>query len=134
MPKYQAFFEHEISWKMTNLNLNAKTVTFFKDDIKPVNKLGFQKTLIKSEIILDKLPSISIHNVIPKIEKYFSEIKADPNARYLSWEHCYRQFSKIHNEGTLNPETLDLLSLHLAFYLESCGMIRGAQFLAAERL
>lgn len=53
-----------------------------------------------------------------------SYIKAlnEPNHRYLSFEHCYEAFG--------NPEnSINSLTLHLAFYLASWGMYRGSSTL-----
>ena len=56
--------------------------------------------------------------------KFYNEIKTDKGARYKSWEHCYNYF----NNNRKNPD-LDILCLHLAFYLASWGMYRGSSFL-----
>ena len=69
------------------------------------------------------------------IERAFDECKRlrkKPNARALSWEHCIAQFA----EAFANPEksasdekTVDLLSLHLGFYLASWGMMRNPKLM-----
>ncbi|MDD3346521.1 hypothetical protein [Oscillibacter sp.] len=59
--------------------------------------------------------------------RYFDDLKKDAHARYLSWEHCYTFFQK--NRTHPSEETLDLLCLHLAWYLASWGMLRGGAFL-----
>lgn len=53
-----------------------------------------------------------------------SYIKAldEPNHRYRSWEHCYEAFGNYEN-------SIDSLTLHLAFYLASWGMYRGSSTL-----
>lgn len=61
------------------------------------------------------------------IQKFYSLIQNDENARYKSWEHCYKIFEA--NQNKSDSETIDLLSLHLAFYLASWGMYRGSSFL-----
>ena len=72
-------------------------------------------------------PMTSCEDLIAASERYFDEIRKDEHARYLSWEHCYGFFQK----NRLNPsdEQLDLLCLHLAWYLASWGMLRGGSFL-----
>ncbi|NLW36313.1 MAG: hypothetical protein GXY80_12690 [Syntrophorhabdus aromaticivorans] len=60
-----------------------------------------------------------------KILTYISLTEADENARYKSWDHCHTFFLE-HKDY---PEAKDLLSLHLAFYLASWGMLRGNAFL-----
>ena len=42
----------------------------------------------------------------------------DSNHRFKSWEYCYTAFG--------NLDSVDYLSLHLAFYLASWGMYRGS--------
>lgn len=59
--------------------------------------------------------------------EYFETMKNDMNSRFRSWEHCYFFFSN--NRRSPNEQTLDLLSLHLAWYLASWGMLRGRAFL-----
>lgn len=65
--------------------------------------------------------------LIAQGEKYFEDMRKDKHARYLSWEHCYAFFQK--NRHAPSDETLDLLCLHLAWYLASWGMLRGGAFL-----
>ena len=66
-------------------------------------------------------------NAIQLIRHYFDKTTEDKHGRYLSWRHCYNVFSK--NRNVVNEQTLDYLSLHLAFYLASWGMYRGSTFL-----
>ncbi|MBB5219881.1 hypothetical protein HNP77_002270 [Treponema rectale] len=61
------------------------------------------------------------------IQKFYSSIQNDENARYKSWEHCYKIFED--KQGKNDSDTIDLLSLNLAFYLASWGMYRGSSFL-----
>lgn len=59
------------------------------------------------------------HNkIINIVESVYKEIEQDTNHRFKSWEHCYYAFSQ-------NID-IDHLSLHLAFYLASWGMMRGS--------
>lgn len=53
----------------------------------------------------------------------YLELADTPNHRYRSWEHCFRVFS---DTKEINGESIDYLSLHLAFYLASWGMLRGS--------
>lgn len=58
--------------------------------------------------------------MLPAIDKFYSQLQEDKDGhRYKSWEHCFEAF------GTPN-QNIDLLSLHLAFYLASWGMYRGS--------
>lgn len=58
-------------------------------------------------------------------EKFYNDLKKE-NSRYKSWEYCYAIFNRAH---TNNDVDIDLLCLHLGFYLASWGMYRGSSFL-----
>ena len=79
--------------------------------------------------MLRKRPTISIEQVLCYINKYYSDLEVNENARYLSWEHCYKVFQEAHKKPDLTDTDIDYLSLHLAFYLASWGMYRGSSFL-----
>ena len=58
----------------------------------------------------------------------FCEIRK-PNSHALSWEHCIAQFTAAFTNPTAaasDERTVDLLSLHLGFYLASWDMMRGS--------
>lgn len=57
---------------------------------------------------------------------FYKELKKVKNGRYLSWEHCYYIFSQARNT---DAHDIELLCLHLSFYLASWGMYRGSSFL-----
>lgn len=69
-------------------------------------------------------PKYDIDELIAKIS-FYSKIMNNENARYKSWEHCYAYFQKNRKA----EDFLDIMSLHLAFYLASWGMYRGSSFL-----
>lgn len=48
-----------------------------------------------------------------------------PHHRYLSWEHCHNMFSNSKGHS-LTASQADYLSLHLAWYLASWGMLRNS--------
>lgn len=54
----------------------------------------------------------------------YDGIAADPNHRYLSWEHCHAAFKQ--NRHARDEATIDYLCLHLAWYLASWGMLRNS--------
>ena len=83
------------------------------------NYISMNRASLKSSYLCFQLISAS--------QKYYSEIIRDPHARYLSWEHCYSFFQN--NRVNPSEETLDLMCLHLAWYLASWGMLRGSSFL-----
>lgn len=71
--------------------------------------------------LVDMLP------LILSASHFHQALLADPNSRYRSWEHCYTVFQSYWE--TPSADTLDYLSLHLAWYLASWGMLRGGAFL-----
>jgi len=52
------------------------------------------------------------------ISRYLTSIDKYKNHRFTSWENCYKAFQTI--------DDIDILSLHLGFYLASWGMYRGS--------
>ena len=71
------------------------------------------------------------------LEWAFEEFKAArnaPHSRWLSWEHCFGQFATVFEDlqggrraaGDIDDKQIDYLSLHLAFFLASWGMMRGS--------
>lgn len=83
------------------------------------NELKF----ICKNVVID-LKNIDLKNTI---YKFYNEIIEDENARYKSWEHCHDYF--ITHKDDVTEDTIDLMCLHLAFYLASWGMLRGSSFL-----
>lgn len=83
--------------------------------------------------------SMTSERAVSLIQDFMQKITNDEHCRYLSWEHCYKVFSKYRKtedlEGLKNndPEKyqgiIDQLALNLAFYLASWGMYRGSAFL-----
>ena len=73
------------------------------------------------------MKKLTAQNTRTSIQKFYNTIKNDENARYKSWECCYKIFGE--NQNKTEPETIDLLCLHLGFYLASWGMYRGSSFL-----
>lgn len=62
--------------------------------------------------------------------KLYYKYKNVKHGRYRSWEHCYKHFKEAREKKDRNnPDVIDYLSLHLAFYLASWGMYRGSSFL-----
>lgn len=69
----------------------------------------------------------TVERVIKAANKFYMKLREDPNARFRSWEHCYKCFYDARKNY---PEVdYDYLSLQLAFYLASWGMYRGSSFL-----
>lgn len=68
----------------------------------------------------------TIELFIKSVNTFYGEIQDDENARFRSWEHCYKSFYDARKN---NNQDYDYLSLQLAFYLASWGMYRGSSFL-----
>lgn len=73
------------------------------------------------------IPIMTADVAVHLIRDYFNETVKDSHGRYMSWRHCYKAFSE--NRNATDEQTIDYLSLHLAFYLASWGMYRGSSFL-----
>lgn len=71
---------------------------------------------------------MDITEIVDALDIFYSDVCNDDNARYRSWEYCYRQFYKS-RLGCVDENTIDFLCLHLSFYLASWGMYRGSSFL-----
>lgn len=57
-----------------------------------------------------------------EIIDFYNQILQDKEGhRYRSWEHCFNAFGN-------SSLSIDILNLHLAFYLASWGMYRGSYF------
>ena len=91
---------------------------------QPADKEATNKRAV---IEKQKIPTLSCGELIEASRKYMQEIASDKHARYLSWEHCHNYF--IHNYVAPSDEQIDLMCLHLAWYLASWGMLRGGSFL-----
>lgn len=66
--------------------------------------------------------------IVTSSRSFYHALKEDKNGRYLSWEHCYREFYHARFQP-LSEKEYDFLALHLSFYLASWGMYRGSSFL-----
>ena len=71
-----------------------------------------------------------INKILDSAKRFYDECKNDKNGRYRSWEYCYKHFKEAREKKDRNnPDVIDYLCLHLAFYLASWGMYRGSSFL-----
>lgn len=101
------------------VNIGEQTVVLKKADMKLLEKEHCK--------IHQNTPVMTADVAVRLIRCYFDETVKDPRGRYMSWQHCYRAFSE--NRNVTDKQTVDYLSLHLAFYLASWGMYRGSSFL-----
>lgn len=56
----------------------------------------------------------------------FEEISKDPKSGDRSWENCHRAFLAHRGKEELDEAEVELLCLHLAWYLASWGMLRNS--------
>ena len=121
----------ENNYRMINLSLKNRTVSFIKDSIaqnQDVNKL-YDVEMDSSKLDNNNQSILEAAYLVENVEKFYEELKGDVNSRYLSWEHCYSTFCKYKDMINLSEDDIDFLELHLAFYLSSWGMYRGSSFL-----
>ena len=71
-------------------------------------------------------------NEFVKALRTFRKNCKKPNSRYKSWEYCYEQFYRARKRKHLSEKDYDFLSLHLAFYLSSWGMLRNSFLLECD--
>lgn len=98
------------------ISLQEQWVQFRKGSAK-----GYE---MKPKSIVKRLDQKGIDSAIQCGYECYDGIAADPNHRYLSWEHCHEAF-KQHRQG-LDENSVDYLCLHLAWYLASWGMLRNS--------
>lgn len=120
---------------VTDYSIQRAYAVFKKDKLSadsfiariPKKNTGREYASRSRDIRTMQVSDYSCAKLISASKKYYDEIIRDPHARYLSWEHCYSYFQA----NRINPtaETLDLMCLHLAWYLASWGMLRGSAFL-----
>ena len=102
-----------------------------KRDAIKARKVGEEKYFGKyrGEVEMEDTTNFT-NELIKAFESLKKEISNNKNSRYLSWEHCYKEFEGAFSKiGSLKDEDYLNLSLHLAFYLASWGMYRGSSFL-----
>lgn len=121
-------------WIVVDYDSSKSYVVFKRDPVKAEAYLSKAKQSVEQNTIYNrnisiakKSPTVPCSSLIAASQKYMKEIAEDVHARYLSWEHCHGYF--INNYKNPNTEQLDLMCLHLAWYLASWGMLRGGSFL-----
>lgn len=101
-----------------------------KDDGDHINHIEKKKSVVSPVSTYSvKNYGVDIKKATEAVNKFYTELEADSNARFLSWEHCYKEFQRSKDLDINSKELLDYLALHLSFYLASWGMLRGSSFL-----
>lgn len=105
--------------------IKGKQVTFSKIDYARENE---SKQIIKQNRITTQpifTVKLDIDTAVQSIRKFHGTTKEGEHTRYRSWAHCYKAFREYRHD----EKNLDLLCLHLAWYMASWGMLRGGSFL-----
>lgn len=100
---------------------------FQRDPERANSHLQKEKTAPSNRQMSKRVSKLPVEEILAAGRRYMDEVRSDEHARYLSWEHCYSFFQKHRHQP--NEETIDLMCLHLAWYLASWGMLRGSAFL-----
>ena len=67
----------------------------------------------------------TVDRVIIAANSFYTKLRNDPNARFRSWEHCYKCF----HDARRNPSPdYNYISSQLAFYLASLVMYSRSSF------
>lgn len=100
-------------YRVSQVSMQDRTVTFQQiTSVAPIPNSNLAEDRISEELIQCG------HLCLKAMRKA-------PNHRYLSWEHCHNAF--LSQKGhSLTEEETDYLSLHLAWYLASWGMLRNS--------
>lgn len=105
-----------------NANMQQAQVTFTKREACKTNR-RVQKSREISTINFGKLvPALSAEDIIKYAKNYNSTIQDGVSTRFRSWEHCHKAFTKY----LFDKNYTDYLSLHLAWYMASWGMLRNS--------
>ena len=105
--------------------IKGKQVTFTKKGAMQPN--GNEQAPKQSRVITQpvRTAKLDIEIAVRSIHKFHDTTTEGEHTRYRSWAHCYKAF----HEYRRDKNNLDLLCLHLAWYMASWGMLRGGSFL-----
>lgn len=127
-----------LSWinagfKKDNLNIKEQKISFVRDKniagITPDRVIKQKETTaVKKDNKCKRKALVDIDQLLESATCFMQVFNSDNHSRYQSWEHCYKNFV-AYKDKELTEEVVDYLSLHLAFYLASWGMLRGSSFL-----
>ena len=109
-----------------------------RDEIEAIISQSNGNTTNSSELSLDPDLAASLLGYFYITIFKDAKTKANSTQRYLSWEHCYSFFRTMRDKYLIKKpaemsgdeweKDLDLMALHLGFYLASWGMYRGSSF------
>lgn len=101
---------------VSSVDLSAQWVEFSRGQVKGRK--------VKAEKFDANSCEQDIFSVLVCGYKCYDEMHKGSNHRYRSWEYCHEAF-KQHRQNPSDAE-MDLLCLHLAWYLASWGMLRNS--------
>lgn len=130
----------ECGYKIENVDLVNKTISLRHTEggytegfgaaaninNKPRAVTTSQHVIVKTDPSCD----LKMDKAASFIKKYHDTTTDGIHTRYLSWVHCNRAFK----ENWANPDKFEYLSLHLAWYLASWGMLRNSFLLDRDYL
>lgn len=96
-------------------------VWFIRDDDATKFAVGISTSIGRTR----QESTLSIDMAITKIRKFHDTTIDGEHTRYRSWAHCFKAFRELRHV----KDNIDLLCLHLAWYMASWGMLRGGSFL-----
>ena len=105
--------------------VKGKQVTFIKKGIEQesANKQAPKQSRITNQLVYTA--KLDIDTAIQSIRKFHDTTIEGEHTRYRSWAYCYKAFREYRHDNN----NIDLLCLHLAWYMASWGMLRGGSFL-----
>ncbi len=136
--KYAKFWSntesHSIYFGWFNAGYKKKFVDMRQQMIifeKNTNTNNFKNIeKVQKHKIINNNISLPFEIASKNIKKYFNKTLNDEQARYLSWDYCFYNFTKYRNN--LDEGIIDYLSLSLHSYLGSWGMFRQSSFLSQK--
>jgi hypothetical protein len=113
-----------------SVDFHRKKATFKRTANAPINPLN--KGIDPNHSVSRPFSKVqlAIGKAKKNILKYHETTLEGIHTRYLSWVHCYKAFRENRN----SPDKKDFLSLHLAWFLASWGMLRNSPLLDRDYL
>ena len=102
--------------------LKDKVATFYKTRTPISTIIKKMNTQHRSTVFKSSVMSLDINDAIAAIRRFHNRNVDGVFTRYRSWAHCYKAFQ----EHWQDNERIDFLSLNLAWYLASWGMLRNS--------
>lgn len=110
------------NYKVSAINMSEQWVEFTSQPTsKPQEKASPEHDQLNNNV--HEVDEQLLNELINCGHMCIEAIRSDNNHRYRSWEYCYQAFSE---PCDFSRDRIDYLSLHLAWYLGSWGMLRNS--------